>query len=397
MRIQDKIHQLMWDRRYVRIPDDYDTPVRVVLLRDATLADRNYALYIHETEEMMARKAGVSTEGEIFVNARKGGYWTENDELILKEADDHIQYLEHEASRKGFAARRRQIEAQIQETRDHKVEVECRQQNLMAATAEYHAHAVAVVALLQRLVLDLDGQLLWPTEEAFVQFRTFYPDATQFLMHSMLTEGIWETADIREVARNIEWRLFWTLSRENLDGLFGCSIGDINFNQKLLIYWSRVYDNAFEDPKPPPQDVLDDDEKFDDWLANRDLERKEEAEGRRNKHSVRNHHEQMIVLDGEFIETCTCGVGQQRTVGLGLKKPHAEGCRYGYWRDYTQQEKDDVAAQVYGRNTIGIRRYIDKEQDKVLRAGMIQEQDLRGQHSRKILGANTNVIPIYKR
>ena len=200
-----------------------------------------------------------------------------------------------------------------------------------------------------------------------------------------------------EVARYVDWLLLWTLSRENLDGLFNRPIADINFNQKLLIYWSRVYDSAFEDPKPPDQDIIEDDGKFDDWLANRDLERKEEKEGRKNKNSVFHHQEQMIVLDGEFIETCTCGVGPQNKVGLGLKKPHQVECLYGQWRPYTRLEKDELADQVYGRNSKNIRRYIDKEQDRVLRAGMVQEQHLRGTHSRKILGANTNVIPIHRR
>lgn len=387
----------MWDRRYVTIPDEYETPVATVFLRDATVEDRNYYLHIKEVEEAKARKEGVKTEGEIFSEAKQAGYWTENDDLVLKEADEHIEFLRGEMDRKGFAARKRQIEAQIRETQAQKTEVEHKRQDLVALTADYHAHSVAVTALLRRVVLNLDGTLLWPTEEAYVEFRNLYPPVVQHLMHEMLSEGLWETAEIREIARNVEWRLMWSLSRENLNGLFDRPISDINFNQKLLIYWSRVYDTAFEDPKPPDQETIDDDEKFDAWLANRDLERKEEAEGRKNKNSVYNHQEQMVVLDGEFIETCTCGVGPQNKVGLGLKQPHAEGCKFGHWRDYTPREKEEIAAQIYGRNTSGVRRYLDKEQDKVLRAGMVQEQHLRDKHARKVIGANTNVIPIHRR
>lgn len=397
MRIQDKIQQLMWDRRYVTIPYEYDTPIRTVLLRDASIADRNYYLYMKETEESEARKEGVKTEGEIFSDARSVGYWTDNDDLVLKEADEHIEFLRSEAKRKGFAARRRQIESQIQETQTQRREIENKQQELMAYTAEYHAHSIAASALLRRVVLTSDCNLLWPTEESFIEFRNLYPPVVQYLMYEMLTEGLWETPEIREVARHVEWRLLWSLSRENLDGLFSRPISDINFNQKLLIYWSRVYDSAFEDPKPPDQDIVDNDEKFDDWLANRDLERKEEREGNKKKNSVHHHQEQMVVLDGEFIETCTCGIGPQNKIGLGRKELHKDDCQFGAWRDYTPQEKEEIAAQIYGRNSKNVRRYLDKEQDKVLRAGMVQEQHLRDRRSRTVLGANTNVIPIHKR
>jgi hypothetical protein len=394
MDIQNRLHKIMWDRRYVFIPKEIECPKGLdsIILRDAKLVDRNYYLFVREREEFVGRQEEVPTEGDIFASARQGGYWTEQDDLVLKEADSHIEYLKTEASRKGFAARKRQIEAQIEATKEEKAMVLEKERELKFQTIEYHSHAAAATALLYRLVDDVNGNPLWSSENDFVEFRDRYPALIMFLLHEMLSEGMLEIKEIRELARSPEWRLLWTLNRENLSSLFGRPVSDINLNQKLLIYWSRVYDSALEGVKPPDQETVEDDDKFDKWLANRDLEKDEEVLAEKRPNSALHHQEQYVVLDGTYVESCSCGVGTQKGVPHGLRKPHDNSCLYGTWRDYSQQEKDEIAAGMYSRNNTHMRRYMDKEQSRVQRRGVVKEQDLRDKTSRKILGANTNVI-----
>jgi len=393
MSIQDLIYKLMWDRRYVTVPEDWGVPpgMEVVILRDPTVKDRNDYLFWKEVEEVKSRKLNVPTEGSIFTDARAGGYWTDDDELILKEADSHIAYLESELDRKGFAARRRQIEAQIVNTKDKKDEVLAKENALKRQTAEYMAHEVSALKLLMRVACTVDNEPLWNTEEEYMECYNQYPYFIQYLLNSMLSEDSWDSKDLREVARAPEWRLLWTLQRENLPGMFNRPIGELNINQKLVVYWSRVYDSAFEGVDCPDEHILNDDDKFDDWLVSRDKERQEKSTAAKRPHASFRHQEQIVILDGDYIETCTCGTGHQKGVPLGRRTLHGEGCKFGVWRPYSEQEKEEVANQVYGRNNAHMRKHLDKEQDKVMRKGVVNEQNLRNQHSRKIMGANTNV------
>ena len=211
----------------------------------------------------------------------------------------------------------------------------------------------------------------------------------------MMSEGAMETVEIREIARSTEWRLTWGLARENLPSIFGRNVGDFNINHKMLIYWSRVYDSAFETAEPPEQDVIDDDERFDDWLANRDLERKDNA---RNSRTAADHHQERgQILDGEYIEKCVCGAKAKNAgKGLGERLPHDDYCSYGIWRDFSAEEKEAHARRVYGRNSTTVRKILDVEQDKVLQRGHIEEQDLRGKKTRSLLGMSTNVTSVKK-
>jgi hypothetical protein len=389
----------MWNKRYIVVPDTIDGPIGVdaIILYDPTVEDRNNYLFHKEREEVRNRKLEVPTEGDVFAAAKKADYWTEDDELILREADDHIQYLEHELSKKGFPARRRQIESQIQATKEKQLQVKSKEVALKVQTAEHLAHEIASTHMLISLVKTLDDQPLWETEEEFVECNNQYPAFVQFLIYEMLSEGVWEIPEIREIARAPEWRMFWVLQRNNLPGLFERPVGDLNVNQKLLVYWSRIYDSALEGMEPPEEDVINDDDRFDEWLANRDLERKESKESARRPNSSHHHQEQMMVLDGEFVEECKCGLGHQKGVPLGRRQRHASDCRYGTWRNYTQQEKDALASQIYGRNNAAMRKYLVKEQDKVVRHGVVKEQDLRDKTSRKILQSNVNITPIRRK
>jgi hypothetical protein len=182
------------------------------------------------------------------------------------------------------------------------------------------------------------------------------------------------------------------LQRENLSVLFNKPVGDFSSPQKILIYWSRVYDSVYEDTDKPNQDIIDDDDLLDEWLANRDLDRSGDVS--KNLSKASEHQEQMQILDGYYVETCTCGASKVRAKGLGEKTPHTVDCPYGTWCRYTQEEKEELSRQIYGRNTDGVRQLLDKEQDAIETVGTVEEQHLRKKKTRALLGSDQKVIPI---
>ncbi len=394
MTVQDKINRLLWDRRIVTFPNDMDVPhgLDYVIIRDITLNDRNYYLTIRDIEEHKARLEGVPSEGELMIAAKAAGYWGQIEDDIEAKADDHIAFLEAEfEAKKKFKSRQNIIKLQIDDAHAKKQWVQRKRNEFKLNSAEYLAHEIAAFKLLCRVVLQPDETPLFPTEQSFMACKRDHFQFVYFLLSEVMSEGSWDIPLIRQIARSVEWRMFWTLSRENLPALFDRPIGDITFNQRLLIYWSRVYDSAFETPEPPEKDIIEDDDLFDQWLTNRDLNRKDD----KSEDKTKKHAEQGQMLDGEYIDTCTCGAkAQNKGKYLGEKVLHANTCLYGTWHKFTPEEREIKARSIYSRNQKGVRELINREQDTVLKKGTIEEQHLRNRNTRQRLGMKTNVIPI---
>lgn len=392
MEIQDTIYKLLWDKRHVQIPDEISVPeqFRNIIIKDPTLEDRNMYLIAKDREIKISKAAGVPSEEEIFENARLSGYWTDEDDYVIKNANDKIAELQDELDRCKFTFKKKQLKKDIETIHKSKKIVENKMSDLRSNSAEYLANEVSIEFLLRRVCVSFDDQkLIWKNDEEFLDFKNQYPQAFVLLLHAVLSEGVLPSKEIREVARSLEWRLTWVLNRENLESIFNKKIGDLNLNQRLLIYWSRVYDSAIESMEPPSSDVVSDDDKFDDWL----ISRKNDATNPKSKQSkASGHQEQMTILDGEYIEVCTCGVGSQNGVPLTKRRCHNISCKYGTYKKYSNTEREAIAQQVYARNSDSVRSHINNEQNKVDRHKLIPEEQLRDKRARTLLGLNTKIF-----
>lgn len=396
MTVQEKIQQLLWDRRYVRVPEEMAPPgIDYLLIKDMTIADRNLYNFVRKRELEEARKQGVLTEAELMAEAKKIGLWTEEDDRILDKAAEHIEFLQSELSKQKFLARKKSIQLDIDRLTEKRQATQSKKNEYFINSADYYAAEVAASTLIRRVVCNLDGSLLFPNDTSFLLFKREHLGAVIFLTNEVLSEGVWPIDEVREVARNPEWRLTWSLQRENLSTIFNRTVGDLTLTQKLVIYWSRVYDSAFECAEPPTQEIVNDDDKFDEWLANRELSSKETMENKRI--GVKDHQERMQILDGEYSDVCHCGAKAKNVgKGLGERVMHTGNCPHGTFRKYSREEREQIARQTYGRNSDRVRTLLDQEQQAVVEKGVLEEQHLRGKKSRHMLGMKTDVTTTKK-
>lgn len=401
MSTEELIDEIIWDRRYVVPPDNLDSPYETLLVKDPTIKDRNLYAFQKKRAFEKAIQEGVPTEEELLLSAKESDYWTQEDELIYKNADEDIQFLKSEKKRQKIKSRIRRYEEQIQAAEEKRKEVTAKRLELLTNSAEYYAHQASIYYLLKNSILDEDGDLLWPDEEAFLFDQDNYPILVVFLAKQILNGGIKDTAEYRKVARSPEWRIIWVSAKENLQSIFNRPISDLSMRQTLLIYWSRVYDSVYEDPDRPSQEIIDDDDRLDDWLANRDDRKSEEKKKSSKKlnhgKDIGDHQERIQVFDGEYIETCTCGALKERGIGLGESRRHDNSCPYGTWRSYSPEEKRELAERFYGRNNPKIRQTLNKEMEKVADRGITEEHKLRDQKTRLTYGYKPNIIPVNRR
>lgn len=388
MSVQDHIHAILWDRRFVIVPNDIKAPVREAILYFPTLSDRNYATHMHTKTLRDAEAEGVESAADLVQIAIQAEEWTQDEEDFMTEAENELDGMKQTRDQETVLVRRRRMDASIEAVEKRYSELKSKRESFIYHSREYMANRTYVYFLVQHLTRDAKGQKLWNSDEEFYKAAVDYPSFMAFMSHEVLNEGVLDVKTIRAVARSVEWRMMWGLSRENLVDLFNRPIADFSYNQRLLIYWSRVYDSVYEDTKRPDEDIIQDDEKLDMWLSNREDERNEESkEGSSRGKSGSDHHERFQVLDGYHSDECTCGVASIRVKGHGERPRHADDCPWGTWIQYTREEKEALAQKFYGRNAPRVRELLDKEHDVVAKEGMVDEKMLRGRKSRQILGS----------
>jgi len=294
-----------------------------------------------------------------------------------------------------MVVRQRNFKKQIEETRKKLADTEDKYRSIHTNTQEYLVRETELLTLVSRLTVSAEtDRYLWPSEEEFIRDREGYGNYVMYLMHKLAEEIDLSVAEYRQLARSGEWRLIWTLSKENLSSLFNRPIQDLSSRQKLLIYWSRVYDSVYDDYERPDENIIEDDDLLDEWLANRSVQQEEKRTGVKAGEVDRlsKHNERVGFLDGYHIEDCTCGALAKRGKGLGESQVHDAGCKWGTWQAYTEEEKAELARRFYGRNNDHIRAHLNREHDMVAQSGTIDEQHLRGKKARTLLGQESKVF-----
>ena len=398
--VQHIIDSLFWDRRYVRIPDDIESPSSsIVIIKDPTAQDRNIYNYDLEYLKKRAIAEGVPSEDEMIELAIEGGTWSTENNDKCKKIEDHIGFLTAEIATQKLVTRKKKMSAEVETLRKELVSISSFRNQLLANTAEHHANEAAILNSVYRLTLNDKGESFWLNEQQFLEDRDFYKDFIYHIASEIVNQGVLPTEKYRQIARSMEWRILWISQREDLNGLFGRPACDLTMRQVMLLYWSRVYDQVFEDPDKPDQDIIEDDEKLDKWLSNKNAERQgaRKKSAFESKHKTSSdHHEQAQTLEGHYCEECNCGALDHKR-GLGEALIHSVDCDYGVWLQYSDEERLEVADSLYGRNTKAVRNLINREMEVVADKEEISEQKLRGKKSRMLLGSESKIIPIKKR
>tara|TARA_A100001201_G_scaffold18437_3_gene20859 strand:+ start:16420 stop:17475 length:1056 start_codon:yes stop_codon:yes gene_type:complete len=87
-------------------------------------------------------------------------------------------------------------------------------------------------------------------------------------------------SSLREISRKEPWKSFWNAGGKS--GPFDIPTSSLNALQRVIMAYSKMYDNAFQSPDCPPEDVFEDDDMFDGWM----LKEQEKMKKSREKKSV---------------------------------------------------------------------------------------------------------------
>lgn len=72
-----------------------------------------------------------------------------------------------------------------------------------------------------------------------------------------------DTSQFKKLARHTIWRSYWNANKQNI---FPGTSSEWTFDQRTLVSLSKMYDNIYEHPECPDDEVINDDDMLDGWM-----------------------------------------------------------------------------------------------------------------------------------
>jgi hypothetical protein len=145
---------------------------------------------------------------------------------------------------------------------------------------EYDYVSANGLALLQKAryltamsVYTIDGKKMFESETYWTSNPAIVDELNNDASKYKITE-----AQFRELARTEPWRSIWFCKKATGDRVFPCSAIELTDEQKALVYWTQVYDNIYEHPNCPPEELINDDDALDGWFIIQKRKRSKETD-----------------------------------------------------------------------------------------------------------------------
>ena len=216
------------------------------------LLEESYEIY--EEAKNKAYFAGSFINEEILELLLKNDMWSPFDDRRAEEIVKEIEELKVRAlsvfyRKKELAAIKRNIrnlELQQYKLRQKKLQLD-------HLTCEGAAKFAMQCWLTQNTTFNLDN-----TPFDFSKYSISYI-MERHQSHTILPETF------RKIARSQQWRSMWNSSKKRSD-VFGKPSSQLDQNQLNLTSYSMMYDNVYENPEAPKDEIIDDDDCLDGWF-----------------------------------------------------------------------------------------------------------------------------------
>ena len=202
---------------------------------------------------------GLLTEAEA---AEASGWRGEDDAALAKYEKDTEDFLVRLYEVAARAKEREAVRTLLKAARLARNTLLQKRHALDHATAPGHARACrARYDAGSRLTHADRSTPVWPGD-------AFSDDASSLVAAAAAAHAAARLSEsqTRELARTDPWRTVWAC-RHSEGSVFGRPAAELTDDQRALTAWSRLYDNAAEDPDPPNDAAVADDDLFDGWLV----------------------------------------------------------------------------------------------------------------------------------
>ena len=266
------------------------------LLKNPDRYQRYVAQEIYQEALRDAQLNGLFEEDELLLYLAEEGLWSDEEETKLKELEKNVDELKVKLYELQFKTNEKKLTRKLLDITREEIST------LWERRHKFDTHTCVGTASLARLRYLIAASLAYPNgQSVFHGEADFWSGDSTFgeildeYTRTRLTEP-----QVRELARTEPWRSYWAARKEE-GSLFGLPAVDLTEEQKGLVTWSIIYENAPQHPEAPSAEVLEDDDIFDGWLIiqrrKREQEMKKGADALITNEKIRNSEEIFIMAD----------------------------------------------------------------------------------------------------
>lgn len=351
--IQREIDRISWGARYAKVKDAAGRE-HYVVMRSLSLADRNWIGFIHQQALEEGSEMGLLKESDLLSAYIETGIWTEEKEDKISRLKSDITKLEKGLKDEKEVLGRKKIDGLMRGAKRALQTLVQERAEKLSSSVERYGEDRKIHAMVWCATYRMDGSRLWPTWESFEN------EIDLTLINNVLTALLnYSPADqkrVRSIVRSPLWRYKWNGSK-NCDDLFGKPIVELDAEQEALVYWSQVYDAAFEAYERPSDAIIDDDDALDAWFEEQGKKRKEEMD----KTSKEKKGKSLI----------SSKVGRHGEIFVVTNKANNP--------DAPEPE------EVWGLNHEGTMKFIRSQREQIEKSGTIDEKTLRPDYKTRMV------------
>ena len=399
--IMEVLDAIAWAHRIV------PTQEGQFVFRPLSLQDRNISNHIHAEALRTGKTDGLKSKDELKKQALQKGIWKshfDNDLKLLREElktalkeqeklEEQVRVKKQRNEPSALITLRKRTTF-LRETIEH---LEITQSSCIELPSlEYFAEQQRAHFCIAQCTLCFPSM-----SRKWQGYNDLLEEENTTLVHTLINAYYrMEVADestIRLAARSPVWRIKWGGAKKNggVKTLFGRDMYDLTLDQFRLVYWSQIYDSAYESMEPPTDETVADDKLFDAWLdaqAEKRKQAKTKAALDKKLQGTKDGQEIGMTVNGFFSTECTCGIKQQgREARLAR---HANSCPHGvffYYKEDNKKKQQEVET-IQSANPEHVRKLLAREQEYVAKKGVVAEQDLRRDDTRAVLGMPTKLV-----
>jgi hypothetical protein len=368
------LNNILWGRRYISVKDGNGKP-HTLVAKELELEDKIWIDFIYKQALTNGKEQKLMPSSELAGFLEDCGVWTKKDNKEIQNLKISLGKIK-ETLKEEISKREEKFSLKLQKrlTAELNKKQGIKSNHFINSLETYAGSQRVNASIFVCLYKDASNRY-WPEWQDFLDETdsVFIRNATiEIFNKKPLT-----VKQVRAIARSSGWRFKWSAYKTSGD-LFGKPLKELTGDQDSLIYWSQVYDAAYESMDRPSQSIIDDDEALDKWFEDQAKKRKtKEAESGKN----------------DIGKKGTSKIWRHSEVGI-ITNPDAQA-------DINRSAKLGIAKDTYIPSTEEVnamnsplaRKLRQHEEKKIKRYGVIEETELRSDgNSRRAIGSKDVVF-----
>ena len=222
-------------------------------------------VYVDTLKE--AELEGMYNEDELEEFLLQNDIWSEQKEKDFKQIQEDIDELKVKLYQSTYKSEERKlIRKMLEIAKTNLLSMYQQKSAYNHLSCDGFASTMKMRYLVGKSLMYENGKSIWDGEEFWKNTDPLLEEATSAFIENKISDK-----EFREIARTDPWRSIWSC-RKTEGALFGVPAVDLTDEQKSIIIWSSLYDNIYDHPNCPPEEVVKDDDMIDGWLI---LQRRE--------------------------------------------------------------------------------------------------------------------------